>query len=957
VVAKGKAAGRVREPPLPKNGATVKFSQVYASELAAINARQRWLARQYPDFPPRISGEEKTGEQDRRVIEAVGLSLSGGGIRSAAFCLGVLQGLDSVLRNPATGEKRKAEPSLLERVDYLSTVSGGGYVGCSLTAAMSNANGEFPFKSELDQDETDSIKHIRDYSNYLFPKGFFDFLDSIAIYLRGLIANFVIMLPIILGLAVFTILCSPTEKDLDKTRFHSWLVNLIPIEGVGGFLRCESFGFTWLLFFIAAILFLAWGIASIVDRVSDFPIWKRISAVLDLLRARWKAFRTWQSGILETHVPWLQRDSFLPRLLKRVLIVNPSRPTRTKETGSPWARVGGIVLFVLALFAFCEAQPWILGKLFSNFNSHKVDINTPALAPLASASQGGWIKVLGAILTSIGVIVSFFSDKLEKLTKNFAPAASWSGWIARYGGKALVYVASAAIPLVLWGLYLTICLWGIASNKFEAAVLNGGPGYAAPEWLQRLAATAFPDLAKEAAPLPGWLEWLVGLPGVAQCAAALSWLATLVKNHGAPIAGVYVIFGVILLLLSIIPTLNANSLHRLYRDRLSTAFIFFYARARPAPPAWFATIVSKVLAGAPVAQPEYKLHLLDEMKLSELSARLAPYHIINAALNIQGSTFANQRARNADFFTFSRNYVGSEATDYVATPQIETIATDLNLATAMAVSGAAASPNMGSGTIRSLTPTLTLLNIRLAYWMRNPRSAVGYSANRVVAWIAEAANWYFIKEMFGRLHERMHNVYLTDGGHIENLGIYELLKRRCRLIIAVDAEADPQMNFPSFIALQRHARIDLGVRIDMPWQPIRNASFAVDKLMANNTPPVATATNVGPHSALGIIQYPNGEIGYLLYVKSSLSGDENDYIIDYKRRNPTFPHETTGDQLFTEEQFEAYRALGFHASHRALNGKDKISVLTRLGGAPRMLSWTSTARGTPLAKVRAALRS
>ena len=82
------------------------------------------------------------------------------------------------------------------------------------------------------------------------------------------------------------------------------------------------------------------------------------------------------------------------------------------------------------------------------------------------------------------------------------------------------------------------------------------------------------------------------------------------------------------------------------------------------------------------------------------------------------------------------------------------------------------------------------------------------------------ANYYFLAEVFGLLSDQLKSVYLTDGGHIENLGIYELLRRRCRVIIAVDAEADAQMAFGSFNTLERYALIDLGIRIDLPWEQI-----------------------------------------------------------------------------------------------------------------------------------------
>src|SRR6185312_11436851 len=100
---------------------------------------------------------------------------------------------------------------------------------------------------------------------------------------------------------------------------------------------------------------------------------------------------------------------------------------------------------------------------------------------------------------------------------------------------------------------------------------------------------------------------------------------------------------------------------------------------------------------------------------------------------------------------------------------------------------------------------------------------------------------YLLDEMFGRLDEEHALVYLTDGGHIENLGLYQLLRRRCRLIVVVDAEADPAFGFPSLVRLERYARIDLGIRIKLPWQAIADGSTAVDAAIANDAMPVAEA--------------------------------------------------------------------------------------------------------------------
>ena len=373
----------------------------------------------------------------------------------------------------------------------------------------------------------------------------------------------------------------------------------------------------------------------------------------------------------------------------------------------------------------------------------------------------------------------------------------------------------------------------------------------------------------------------------------------------------------ILFILTLFLRPNANSLHPLYRDRLGKAFIF---------------------------NPQTRLGLKDlepwRPLLSDITLQYGPYHLINTALNVQDSKTANRRGRNADFFVLTPKFIGSKSTGYVATRDAENVAFGLDLPTAMAVSGAAVSSNMGAQSIKPLTATLALLNIRLGYWMRNPlwlkaakplRSQVQFpTAAEFLRKRNLVANYYFLAELFGLLSDQFKSVYLTDGGHIENLGIYELLKRRCRVIIAVDAEADRQMAFGSFNALERYALIDLGIRIDLPWQQITNESLSTSKEIDEKGD---TAKHHGPHCAIGEIGYPSGRKGILVYIKASLTGDENDYIFDYKKRHDDFPHETTLDQMFTEEQFEAYRALGFHGAFGLFDRSDAVAHLDPLANA------------------------
>jgi hypothetical protein len=165
------------------------------------------------------------------------------------------------------------------------------------------------------------------------------------------------------------------------------------------------------------------------------------------------------------------------------------------------------------------------------------------------------------------------------------------------------------------------------------------------------------------------------------------------------------------------------------------------------------------------------------------------------------------------------------------------------------------------------------------------------------------------------------------------------------------------MNFASLMKLQRYARIDLGVRIDLPWTPIRDRTRAIMAENADSTSAPAAAASEETsenhvHVAIGVIDYGGDDKGYLVYIKSSLSSDENDYIRDYARRNDTFPHETTGDQFFSEEQFEVYRALGFHMTHGFLAGDHDVAVGP--GTAPRMARFTEAGE-TAVDEVREAL--
>ena len=483
-----------------------------------------------------------------------------------------------------------------------------------------------------------------------------------------------------------------------------------------------------------------------------------------------------------------------------------------------------------------------------------------------------------------------FGGKLVKVAQATFGDQSWKGFLAHWASRIAILVGAAALPVAIWAAYL--------SFSYAAIAWTPWPGSAA--------CCRYPGLPLQ----PLWMTGLGITPG--------------------EVPLIYVLLGLFLTALSFLTPPNANSLHGYYRDRLSRAFLWDKDTLRreakdreKAPPAWTQRMFG-------LKQRQENDNVADRLKLSDLRRRephdpstgaVPPYLLVNAAVNLEGSKYANRRGRNADSFIFSPLHSGSEATGYVSTNALEEADPHLDLATSMAISGAAASANMGASTIKPLTLSLALLNVRLGYWLPNPRR-LDQTRNQMGG-LDQVWPLYFGMEALGLLDEWSRNVYLTDGGHFDNLGLYELLKRRCKIIITADAEADPAMNFESLIRLERCARIDLGVRIDLPWEDLRRWSnkITVDDPHGPADDPKAC---IGPHVALGQIQYTDKDIGLLIYIKSCISGDENDLIRDYRRRNPTFPHETTLDQFFTEEQFEVYRALGFHATKSFFSGQDRF---------------------------------
>lgn len=347
--------------------------------------------------------------------------------------------------------------------------------------------------------------------------------------------------------------------------------------------------------------------------------------------------------------------------------------------------------------------------------------------------------------------------------------------------------------------------------------------------------------------------------------ATASWYNPIHHMSGTVVLGCVFLLSLFFSLLGL--DVNLTGPHKLYRDALAGTFV------RPK-------------TGGPT------------MPLATLNAsHSAPYHLINAAVNLPSSTSLVLRDRKADFFLFSKHWIGSKAVRYSRTRAWSAKNSEVDLATAMAISGAAASPHMGLGSMPTLSALMTLLNVRLGYWIANPKERTFWDFPGFIC---------LIREMFGMgMTEKSAWLNISDGGHIENMGVYELLRRRCKFIVCVDGEADPESTFHGQLTLVRHAQIDLGVQIeprldDMRPDPKSRFSKTHAQLFRVIYPPTLDGR-------------PEG-MGLMLYLKLSLTGNETELLKRYRLLHPDFPHQSTLDQFYDEEQFEAYRQLGVHVA-------------------------------------------
>src|SRR5262249_26330376 len=311
------------------------------------------------------------------------------------------------------------------------------------------------------------------------------------------------------------------------------------------------------------------------------------------------------------------------------------------------------------------------------------------------------------------------------------------------------------------------------------------------------------------------------------------------------------------------------------------------------------------------------------------------FHVVNLALNlVQGDRLAWQE-RKAHSFTVTPLHAGSVAAAegggyrLIRPPGGNPRrryggAHGISPRTAMTISGAAASPNMGYHSSPLVTFLMTLFNARLGWWLGNPGP--------------EGADTYYLSsprfavspilaEAFGLTSRTAPYVYLSDGGHFENLGLYEMVLRRCHFIVVSDAGCDDKCQFNDLGGATRKIRADFGIPIDFPrgiaiYSRSADAAlrakglyWALGRIRYSEVDP--PAPHADPEAARAAVEARDG---WLLYIKAAFYGTEPPDVFEYAMADPLFPHEPTVDQFFSESQFESYRMLGLHAVRKLQEG-------------------------------------
>jgi len=808
------------------------------------------------------------------------LCLSGGGIRSASFGLGVSQAL--------------ARHGLLFRFDYLSTVSGGGYIGSWLSAWRRHAGNDCEVLRSLTTrnvdpaDEAQELAALRASSNYLTPrKGAMspDTWTAVALVVRNLVLNWTVFLPLFLAVVLVPIgaaefvgwsplwpspwpqLCLVLAAALLVWALVQSLVSRSGTHGhgidQGRFLR--------------RILITQYLAATLLAAVALNP----------LLGAATRSSGGWLAlgagaGAVIYGVAWWIAFLWRPAAFGRFAVLSTERdPVPALQLLLYWVITGAVAGTILALgyelwlatrgaraYTDWIGNPWVKNVLvvagvgWAMFALLLGDTLYVGLASYAQdgdaerewrARSSGWIVVVTLVWLVLAGIILFGPQALDSAWHfGFVLAGGTiSGLVAVLMGSSTKSAATTArqaierLPVTVTGSMATLVFLPLL------AILLAGAARHALDAIER---SLSPDYRYFLRPDLRLLVTSIACVGWFLAAVAMSWFINV----------------------------NRFSLHAVYRNRLVRGFL---GSARPARPS---------ADGFTGFDPKDNLPMAELWPPNQNAGSRCLFPIINATLNLVATTNLAWQERKAESFSISPLACGNPRVKYRPTASYGGPQGGITLGTAMAISGASLSPNQGYNSSPLVSLLMMLGNVRLGWWLGNPRD------NRTSG--REGPLFSFVpivNETFGLTTDKGKYVYLSDGGHFENLGIYEMVRRRCRCIVVSDAGCDPDCQLEDLGNAVRKAWIDLGVAI----------RFRGINVTARKPDPID-----GVYCAVADIFYPEPDAkpGLLLYIKPGYHGTEPADVRSYAAMHPAFPHEPTAEQWFTESQMEAYRVLGSH---------------------------------------------
>jgi len=871
------------------------------------------------------------------------LALSGGGIRSATFCLGVLQAFAKSPPPQSFSPPKPSDPvapdkarnSLLPQFDYVSTVSGGGYIGsffCSLFVA-----GRLNKGSECDEGQANRLDELAT-ANEAYdvfdkePPGRLHSSDSFK-------AN------------------DPGALPLAWLRENG---RYIAPTGTGDVVYAAAMAVrNWFAmhYVLGTVLFTAFALPALVraalalssERYRDYEIWLLHKVVVECSVIWWSPIWWVAATVL---ILWV-----VPSGLSYWLS-NPAKTKTRNQNDGP--RVGALAQ---------KPLPWSLAAVFATV----LGIVSLMLAFLGSNFlKDDWARVLHA-LAGIGSI-TLLSCLMYTITAWFSPTISsqrvtltrylTNGFLSLAGIAliALVDTTTQSLYAFLYGDPLTVWLTPAAAAGaivwLVRTLASRSSEKASTGWLGKIplnmvamigGSTLFLLVALLWSLLVLWIHWHGARPDVAVLVAHDRQSETVIVLLATTL------FGLALALITgqFPGFLNLSTLQGLYSARLTRAYFGAsngerFAKATASASSNY-TSASTGNDGNAKSDAQVKAALIKLRSVAEPIASdhitpqeyylnsLAPLHIINVCVNqtVDPAEQLVQRDRKGKpLAILPGGYaLDGEFRSFLKPAGKSELDVELTMGEWVGVSGAAVSTALGRNTSAGYSLLMGLANLRLGRWWESGVTRPSVSGVRKFVRALFKTQAYLFNELFATYYgTRRQLQYLTDGGHFENTGVYELLRkeRAIRLIVACDCGCDPTYQFENLANLVRLARIDFGIEIEVDRSivsdPLLCDVFGVPEDFAIGTDglcPVngkcALLLNIFYSRMAQAANQPDARI---VLLKPRLVAGMAIDLMQYQAIRPQFPQESTADQFYDEAQWESYRKLGFEIANRVFGQAD-----------------------------------